>query len=99
MPDGDEIWLVTEAEFLPLVQAAGFRVRQVADHTEAHASVAARLATALLRDRDPIAAEVGAKQYDEMVVAHRQWAEWLASRRVRKLALVVERIAGWQKNE
>jgi ubiquinone/menaquinone biosynthesis C-methylase UbiE len=94
MPDGDEIWLVTEAEFLPLVTAAGFRVRQVVDHTEAHATVAARLAKALLHDRDPVAVEVGAKQHDEMVAAHWQWAAWLARRRVRKLALVVERIAG-----
>jgi hypothetical protein len=90
MPEGDCIWLVTEDEFRALLHATGFRVRHVEDRTEAHADVARRLATAFIRHREAIAAGVGAARYDEIIIAHARWVEWLAAGRVRKLALVAE---------
>ncbi|MDP9370898.1 MAG: methyltransferase domain-containing protein [Chloroflexota bacterium] len=90
LPEGDAVWLVTEAEFLVLLEGAGFRVRQVEDHTAAHAALARRLGDAFGGDRDAIAAAVGRARYGEIITAHRQWVAWLAARRVRKLAIVAE---------
>jgi SAM-dependent methyltransferase len=91
VPAGDAIWLIGEAEFVALARAAGFRVRWLEDQTAAHAAVAGRLATAFGDDRGTISVEVGAAG-DEIAVAHARWAHWLSNGRVRKLALVLERV-------
>ncbi len=91
IPDGENVWLIPEDAFLALLEAAGFRALRVEDHTAAHADVVRRLAAAFRRDRVAITAAVGAAAYDELIVAHERWVEWLGASRVRKLALVAER--------
>jgi len=88
---GEEVWLIPESEFRVLLEATGFRIRWVEDHTTAHAEVAGRLAAALQSDRAPIVAALGSQASSELVMAHERWAEWLSARRVRKLAVVAQR--------
>jgi SAM-dependent methyltransferase len=92
VPAGDAIWLIGEADFVALARAAGFRVRGREDQTAAHAAVAGRLTRAFADDGGAISAEVGAAAGDEIAAAHAQWARWLSNGRVRKLALVLERV-------
>src|SRR5215211_8633155 len=91
VPQGEEVWLIPESELRGLLEAAGFRIRRVEDHTATHAEVAERLAAALRSGRESIVAALGSRACDELVMAHERWAEWLNARRVRKLAVVAQR--------
>jgi len=91
VPQDEEVWLIPESEFRGLLEAAGFRIRRVEDHTTAHAEVAGRLAAALRSGREAIVAALGSRACDELFMAHERWAEWLNARRVRKLAVVAQR--------
>lgn len=91
VPEGEEVWLVPESKFRVLLEAAGFQIRWVEDYTAAHTEVARRLAVEYRRDRATIVAAVGAQACNELVMAHERWAEWLNTRRVRKLAVVAQR--------
>ena len=51
VPEGEEVWLIPESEFRVLLEATGFQIRSVEDHTASHAEVAGRLAAALQSDR------------------------------------------------
>jgi SAM-dependent methyltransferase len=88
VPEGEEVWLTPESEFRVLLEAIGFQIRWVEDHTGSHAEVAGRLAAAFRRDRATIVAALGSQTSNELVMAHERWAEWLSARRVRKLAVV-----------
>ena len=92
LPESEDIWLVPEAAMLRTLAEAGFSVRHVDDLTIQHAAVAGRLAALLERARPAVASLVGAAQAHVMMAAHRRWAEWLGSRRVRKLAIVAQRM-------
>jgi hypothetical protein len=48
------------------------------------------LTEAFVADATAIASVLGRRALDELVAAHRLWSEWLASGRVRKIALVAE---------
>ena len=91
VPEGKEVWLIPESEFRVLLEATGFQIRSVEDHTASHAEVAGRLAAALQSDRAPIVAALGSQTSNELVMAHERWAEWPSARRVRKLAVVAQR--------
>jgi sarcosine/dimethylglycine N-methyltransferase len=91
VPEGEEVWLTPESEFRVLLEAIGFQIRWVEDHTASHAEVAGRLAAAFRRDRATIVAALGSQTSNELVMAHERWAEWLSARRVRKLAVVAQR--------
>jgi sarcosine/dimethylglycine N-methyltransferase len=91
LAQGEEVWLTPESEFRVLLEAVGFRIGWMKDYTASHAEIAGRLAAALQSDRAPIVAVLGAQRFNELVVTHERWAEWLSARRVRKLALVAQR--------
>ncbi len=93
IPEGSEIWLATEAEFLEMAVESAFQVCQLEDHTLRHADTAGRLLAAYQRDQEAIAACIGIAAYHRLVEAHLRWVEWLAKGRVRKLALVLQRVA------
>lgn len=92
LPEGEEVWLTPESEFRVLLETAGFRISWAKDHTASHAEVAGYLAAALQSDRATIIAVLGAQRSNELVMAHERWAEWLSARRVRKLAVVAQRL-------
>jgi hypothetical protein len=49
------------------------------------------LIEAFVADRAEIAAQIGARALEELLMAHRLWSEWLREGRVRKLAFVAEK--------
>jgi ubiquinone/menaquinone biosynthesis C-methylase UbiE len=91
VPEGEDVWLTPESTFRELLVAIGFRICRMEDHTAAHAELAGRLAAAYRHDRATIVAALGSQMFNELVMAHERWAEWLSARRVRKLAVVAQR--------
>jgi len=91
MPDADTVWLTPLDEMAASLERAGLVITSQEDHSRAHGAMARALAGAFAADAAGIAAQIGRRALDELVVAHRLWVEWLDERRVRKLALVAER--------
>ncbi len=91
MPDTDTVWLTPLDEIATSLERAGLVIRWQEDHSRAHRAMAQALARAFAADAAGIAAQIGRRALDELVVAHRLWVEWLNEGRVRKLALVAER--------
>jgi hypothetical protein len=54
--------------------------------------MAAALIDAFAADATAIASVVGRPALDDLLAAHRLWRDWLETGRVRKIALVAERL-------
>jgi SAM-dependent methyltransferase len=93
MPAADTVWLVPLDEMHTLIARAGLAVRWEEDWSESHREVAAALTDAYAADSTAIASRIGRRTLEEILAGHRLWAEWLAAGRVRKFALVAERLA------
>jgi len=93
MPDADTVWLTPLDEIATSLERAGLTVTWQADHSRAHLAAARALAGAFAADAENIAARIGRRALDELLAAHRLWIDWLDEGRVRKLALVAERVA------
>lgn len=91
MPHADTAWPVPLPEFEALLGAAGLDVEWRDDASAAHGAVAGALAAQFERRRAELAAQLGAEALDELIVAHRLWAEWISAGRIRKFALVARR--------
>ncbi len=98
LSSGQMVWLIPSAAFLRLVSLHGYRLVWLEDHTARHAKVAERLFAAYRQRRAEIAEQIGSDLCDRLIADHRVWMRWLATRRVRKLALVVERTARGSDN-
>jgi SAM-dependent methyltransferase len=92
MPDADTVWLIPLEEMTGCLERAGLVVAWQEDHSRAHLATARALAGAFSADADEIAARIGRPAVDELLAAHRLWIHWLHEGRVRKLALVAERV-------
>jgi SAM-dependent methyltransferase len=92
MPDADTVWLLPEPELLALLERAGLTVRFREDHRLAHRATADALIAAFEADAPAIAGRIGQQALDDLLAAHRLWSDWMASGRVRKLAIVAERV-------
>ena len=92
MPDADTVWLVPLDELVASLERAGLVVTWQDDHTHAHSATAHALAAAFAADAEEIAARIGRPALDDLLAAHRLWTRWFDEGRVRKLALVTERI-------
>jgi SAM-dependent methyltransferase len=90
MPAADTVWLTPLDEFRGLLARAGLAVRWEEDWSASHREIAAALADAYAADSAAIAAQIGGEALEALLAAHRLWSEWLATGRVRKLALVAE---------
>jgi SAM-dependent methyltransferase len=93
MPDADTVWLTPLDELHPQLARAGLVVRWQDDWSRSHLAVAQSLTDAFAADAPAIASQIGRQALDELVTAHRLWTEWLASGRVRKIAVVADRPA------
>jgi SAM-dependent methyltransferase len=91
MPDADTVWLTPLDEMHKVLLQAGLVVRWQEDWSPSHRAVAESLIDAFAADAADIAARIGRRALDELLAAHRLWSEWLATGRVRKIALVAER--------
>ncbi|HEX4435684.1 MAG TPA: class I SAM-dependent methyltransferase [Solirubrobacteraceae bacterium] len=92
MPDADTVWLTPLPEMLGHLEQAGLVVRWQEDWSPAHRAVADTLGDAFTHDSAEIAEQIGRQALDELLVAHRLWSDWLGEGRVRKIALVAEKI-------
>jgi SAM-dependent methyltransferase len=92
MPDAYTVWLTPLDEIAAILERAGLVVSWQEDHSRAHRAVAQALASAFAANAEDIAAHIGRRALDELLAAHRLWVEWLDEGRVRKLALVSERV-------
>jgi SAM-dependent methyltransferase len=93
MPDGDTVWLTPLDEVLSLLGRIGLRVRWQADYSRSHRAVAESLLEEFVADATAIATQIGRTALEELLTAHRLWSDWLRDGRVRKLALVAEKVA------
>jgi hypothetical protein len=93
MPDADTVWLTPLDEMHALLTRAGLAVRWQEDWSRPHRAVAESLTDAYAVDAPAIASQIGRQALDELLASHRLWTEWLASGRVRKIAVVAERPA------
>ena len=94
MPDADTVWLVPLPDLVASLDRVGLRVRWMAEHSAAHRETVDALIDTFQAERAAIAAVVGRAAVDELLAAHRLWSEWLAHGRVRKFAVVAERVGG-----
>jgi SAM-dependent methyltransferase len=93
MPDADTVWLTPLDELLASLCDAGLAVRWTEDSSTAHLEVFEALHEAFSAGRVSIARQVGDRAVEELLASHDLWCRWLRSGRVRKLALVAERVA------
>jgi SAM-dependent methyltransferase len=94
MPDSDTVWLTPLAEITAMLERAGLVLTWQEDHSRAHAATAAAIASAYAADAEAVAAQIGRRALDDLLAAHALWIDWLERGRVRKLALVAERLEG-----
>jgi hypothetical protein len=92
MPDSGTVWLAPLDEVRASLEPAGLVVTWQEDHSRAHRAVAQALEAAFAADGEDIASRIGRRALDELLAAHRLWIDWLDQGRVRKLALVAERL-------
>jgi SAM-dependent methyltransferase len=92
MPDADTVWLTPLPEMARLLADVGLRVSWQQECSEAHLTMADSLLRAYASKRDEIAVGVGRRALDELLAAHRLWRDWLQSGRVRKFALVAQKL-------
>jgi len=92
MPDADTVWLTPLDEMHGILARDGLAVRWQDDWSESHRAVAESLIDAFAADATNIASQIGRRALDDLLAAHRLWTEWLATGRVRKIAIVAERI-------
>ncbi|HET8960223.1 class I SAM-dependent methyltransferase [Nocardioides sp.] len=93
MPDADTVWLLPLSDLVPLLEQAGFRVDWLEECSAAHRETAESLTGAYAADAGAIATEVGDRALDELLAAHRLWSDWLGRGRVRKFAVVAQKVA------
>jgi hypothetical protein len=90
MPDADTVWLTPLEEMHSVLARAGLIVRWQDDWSRSHRAVADSLTAAFAADASDISSRIGRPALDELLAAHRLWSEWIATGRVRKLAIVAE---------
>ena len=95
MPDADTVWLTPLEEMRALLDRVGLVVRWQEDCSRSHRAMADSLTDAFAADATAIAAQIGRPALDELLAAHRLWSDWLATGRVRKIACVAEKPAGF----
>jgi sarcosine/dimethylglycine N-methyltransferase len=91
MPDADTVWLVPLPEMLSMLADAGFSVDWHSECTRSHQVMAESLTDAYAAEAAEIVEEVGERALDELLAAHRLWADWLREGRVRKFAIVASK--------
>jgi hypothetical protein len=94
MPGGDTVWPIPLAELVSMLAGVGLEVRWMRECTRTHRLVADALLAAFEADRSAISAEVGEDVVDRLLRSHRLWSAWMAGGRVRKFAVVAQRVDG-----
>jgi SAM-dependent methyltransferase len=91
IPNSHTVWPVPLPEMLSRLERVGLHVRWQDEVSRPHRDLVDSLAVAFADDSSDIAASLGTRALDELLVAHRRWGTWLRDGRVRKFAFVVEK--------
>jgi SAM-dependent methyltransferase len=92
MPDADTVWPTPFEEMLTCMESAGLLVRWRQDRSASHLAVVDSLIEAFVADAADIAEQIGSHALEELLAAHRLWRDWLREGRVRKIAVVAEKL-------
>jgi SAM-dependent methyltransferase len=92
MPRSETVWPTPLETVVRCLERHGLRTVWHADRTEQHLAVAAALTRRYEEHSEAIAGELGQVALDELVTSHRLWVAWLRSRRIRKVAVVAEKV-------
>jgi sarcosine/dimethylglycine N-methyltransferase len=92
MPAADTVWLSPLSEVVGDLERAGLSVRWQADHSRLHLQMVEQLTDAFAADAAAITAELEGPALDDLLTAHRLWRVWLRDGRVRKFAIVAEKM-------
>lgn len=92
MPDADTVWLAPLDDMITWLGEGGLGVLWQTDRSDAHRAMAESLADAFAAQAGAIRGEIGGRALEELLVAHRLWSEWLRDGRVRKIAIVAEKM-------
>ena len=92
MPAADTVWLTDLSQLLADLAAVGLEVRWQVETSRSHGETAAALAEAYAHARRRTGDRDATGTLSGLVRSHRLWADWLASGRVRKFALVTEKV-------
>jgi len=92
MPRSDTVWLVPWSDLLRHLARAGLAVRWHAEWTGAHLATVDALLDAYAASARGLAAVGGDDTVGALLCAHRLWSRWLREGRVRKLAVVAEKV-------
>jgi SAM-dependent methyltransferase len=99
MHDADTVWLTPLDETRALLARASLTVRWQEEWSQAHRTTAESLTHAYTANATAIASRIGRPALDELLSAHRVWSEWLGTGRVRKFALVAEKLDAHSQSE
>lgn len=90
---GQLVWLVPVEAFIAQASKHRFRLIRQEDHTALHAATVQRLLRTYEQHRAELIAQIGRAPGERLIADHQAWAGWLADGRVRKFAMVFERVA------
>jgi SAM-dependent methyltransferase len=92
MPDADTVWITPLPEMLACLERVGLVVRWQDDCSRSHGATADALIDAFAANAMDITPHIGRRALEELLAAHRLWSSWLRTGRVRKLAIVAEKV-------
>jgi SAM-dependent methyltransferase len=92
MPDADTVWPMPLEQLRAALARVGLSVRLQEERSASHLAVADALIAAIQEEAKAISAQIGGPALEELLSAHRLWSEWLRGGRVRKFALVAEKL-------
>ena len=92
MPGSDTVWLTPLARLRADLNRAGLRVTWCVETSRSHRATVDALAGAYAAAATDLVEVVGAEAVDRLVTSHRLWSRWLRDGRVRKFAVVAEKV-------
>jgi len=92
MPGSDTVWLTPFARLRADLNRAGLRVRWCVETSRTHRAIVDALADAYVAAAPDLVGVVDADAVDRLVTSHHLWSRWLRDGRVRKFALVAEKM-------
>lgn len=93
MPGSDTVWLTPLTRLRSDLNRAGLRVRWCVETSRAHRVTVDALVDAYIAAAPELVGAVGADAVDSLVASHRLWSRWLREGRVRKFAVVAEKLS------
>jgi len=93
MPASDTVWPVALPQLVSDLDAAGMQVTSVSACTASHLATVDGLLGAYRAFAPAISAVAGEEFADDLLRSHALWRTWLRTRRIRKFAVVAEKVA------